>query len=224
MNFMARMLKNLVRGFLLLLLCVVSLFFSALSAFAATDPCVPFQATLTREAQAVYGLNAPIPMFAGQIKQESACRPGVTAWDNGRGLAQFMDGTSKQIVATFPELGPANPYNAQWAIRALVRYDGWIYKRMKGNTPCDTWAAALKGYNAGPGYVMRAQAKSPTPGVWFGATEYINAGQSAVNFEYSRTYPRKILLNHQKGFISWGTFTCGNVPIDHPMSVIAQKK
>ncbi len=176
------------------------------------DLCQQYRPTLVREAQAVYGLRAPIPMFAGQMRQESSCRADVTAWDNGRGLAQFMDGTTKQITQSYPDLGPADPYNPKWAIRALVRYDGWIFDRVKGDTACDRWAATLKGYNAGPGYVQQAQRVSPQPGVWFGVTEHVKTRQSPQNFEYSRTYPRKIIFTHQPRFAAWGQSICSEVP------------
>ena len=167
-----------------------------------------YRRLLTQEAQAVYGLRAPVPMFAGQIKQESGWRADVTAWDNGRGLAQFMDATAEQVSRSFPDLGAPAPYSRTWAIRALVRYDGWIWDRVKGNSACDRWGAALKGYNAGVGYVQRAQRMSPAPGVWFAATEDINSGQSVKNFDYSRRYSRLILFTHQLRYTSWGTTTC----------------
>lgn len=174
----------------------------------AADPSAPYRSTLVREAQAVYGPDAPSAMFAGQIAQESSWRPNVTAWDNGRGLSQFMDGTTAQVTNLFPELGPANPYDPRWAMRALVRYDGWIYRKVKGKDACHRWGAALKGYNAGPGYVMQAQARSPDPLTWFGVTEFVPTRQSAANFEYSRTYPHKILLKHQPRYIGMGTIIC----------------
>jgi len=151
-------------------------------------------------------------MFAGQIRQESGWRPGVTAWDNGRGLAQFMDTTAAMIARTYPELGAPDPYDPRWAIRALVRYDGWLYARVKGADACQRWGAALKGYNAGLGYAQRAQRRSPRPQQWFGATEFINAGQSPKNFEYSRLYPRWILWKHQPLYLGWGPRTCGEKP------------
>ncbi|WP_322037997.1 lytic transglycosylase domain-containing protein [Burkholderia cenocepacia] len=176
----------------------------------AADPALQYRSTLIREAQFVYGVGAPVPMFAGQIRQESNWRADVTAWDNGRGLAQFMDATAAMISRVFPELGAPDPYNPVWAIRALVRYDQWLFARVKGDTPCDRWAAALKGYNAGVGYVQRAQKRSSTPGRWFGATEHVNAGQSAKNFEYSRLYPRWILFKHQPLYLAWGQRVCGS--------------
>lgn len=178
---------------------------------APVDSALPYRSTLVREAQAVHGVGAPIPMFAGQIRQESSWRPGITAPDDGRGLAQFMDATAQMIARTYPELGAPDPYNPRWAIRALVRYDAWLYARIKGETPCERWAAALKGYNAGIGYVQRAQSHSPLPLRWFGTTEWINRGQSPHNFEYSRMYPRWILFKHQPIYESWGTYVCKGV-------------
>jgi soluble lytic murein transglycosylase-like protein len=172
------------------------------------DPALRFRATLQREAQAVYGLNAPVAMFAGQIRQESGWRPDVTAWDNGRGLAQFMDATADQVARQFPELGAPNPYDPRWAIRALVRYDGWIFGRVKGDAECDHWGATLKGYNAGPGYVQQAQKKSEQPGKWFGVTEFVPTRQNPKNFEYSRLYPHWIIFKHQPLYASWGETIC----------------
>jgi soluble lytic murein transglycosylase-like protein len=176
----------------------------------SADLCDKYARTLMREAQAVNGIGAPSPLYMAQIRQESSCREGVTAYDNGRGLAQFMDGTSKQVSSLYPELGPPDPYNPRWAIRALIRYNGWIYQRVKGKDPCHRWGATLKGYNAGPGYVIKAQTKSPDPLVWFGVTEFVPTQQSPENFEYSRTYPRKILFKHQPIYAALGTTVCSN--------------
>lgn len=185
---------------------VVLIAFAA-SAFAQ-DRCDRYRRMVTREAQAIYGMDAPIPALIGLIRQESSCREDVTAWDNGRGLAQFMDATSEHVSRLYPELGAPNPYNPQWAVRAMVRYNDWLFDRVKGNDLCERWAATFKSYNAGLGYVQRAQRQSPTPGVWFNATENINAGQSLANFEHSRRYPRLILFKHQPLYQDWGVTLC----------------
>lgn len=190
---------------------IVGLCWCLLSLAAPPPAALKYRSQLTREAQFVHGLSAPIPLFAAQIEQESGWRPGITAWDNGRGLAQFMDPTADTIVRQYPELGAPQPYNPGWAIRALVRYDQWLAKRVQGDTSCDKWAASLKGYNAGLGYVQQAQRKSDRPGVWFGATEFVLTRQSSKNFEYSRMYPRWILLKRQSNYSGWGVLTCEGI-------------
>lgn len=181
--------------------------------YAKAEPTasLKYRGILVREAHVVYGLDAPIPMFAGQIHQESHWRANVTAWDDGRGLAQFMDGTAAFVAAQYPELGRPDPYNPVWATRALVRLNAYNYARVKGVDECQRWGAALKGYNAGLGYVQQAQRKSKTPGVWFGATEYTPTRQSKKNFEYSRLYPRWIIFKHQPLYIGWGRVVCEGV-------------
>ena len=186
--------------------------FAALSAPPLAS--LNYRRQLTREAQFIYGLEAPIPMFAAQIEQESGWRPGITAWDNGRGLAQFMDPTTDTIIRLYPDLGAAQPYNPIWAMRAMVRYDQWLSKQVVGDTHCDKWAASLKGYNAGVGYVKQAQRKSGKPGLWFGNTEFVTTRQSPKNFEYSRLYPRWILLKRQKNYFGWCSYICEGIPYD----------
>lgn len=189
----------------------VLLLLLAASAHAAgpADPALPYRATLQREAQAMFGVGAPLPMLAGQIRQESNWRPNATAFDGGRGLAQFMDGTAAMVAARYPALGAPDPYNPAWAIRAMVWYDSWLQARVRGSDECQRWGAALKSYNAGLGYVQRAQQRSTRPTAWFNATEWINAGQSPANFASSRLYPRHILLVQQQVYQDWGLLTCG---------------
>ncbi len=164
-----------------------------------------YRPDLTREAHFVFGLRAPIDYLAGQIHQESGWRPGITAWDNGRGLAQFMDPTAKWVAEKYPEVGEPAPYDPLWAIRAMVRLDAFNAGKVAAETPCDRWGAGLKAYNAGLGYVLRAQKRFNPPGRWFGGVELVNAGQSAKNFEYSRLYPRWIIFKHAPRYAAWGS-------------------
>jgi len=178
-----------------------------LSVHAQIPPAaLKYRGDLTREAHIQFGLTAPLDFLAGQIQQESGWRPGITAWDNGRGLAQFMDPTAKWLTDRYPDLGAPQPYHPLWAIRAMVRLDAHNLARVAACTPCDAWGAALKGYNAGLGYVTRAQGRSSMPCLWFGkyATEWINAGQSAANFEASRMYPRWVIDKHAPTYAAWG--------------------
>ena len=169
-----------------------------------------YRATLVREAQFIYGIGAPVPVFAAQIEQESSWNPNAKSFDGGMGLWQGTGKTPAWVAAQYPDLGPVDNFNPTWAIRALVRLDAYNYLAVQGDTVCDQWGATLKAYNAGLGYVQKAQMLSLHPNTWFGVTENINAGQSAQNFAFSRLYPRRILFDRQPKYATWGDLTnCG---------------
>ena len=146
-------------------------------AMSANDKVNRWGPIAKREAQFIYGINAPVAMILGEIKQESGGDDKVTAFDGGMGISQAMKGTVDQMVAVYPELkgtyGPVNPYDATWAIRFQVRLLSWASKKVKADNACEMWGATLDGYNAGVGYVLSAQKVSPQPGKWFDVTEYI---------------------------------------------------
>lgn len=169
---------------------------------------LPYQRSLTREARAVWGLNAPVPVMAAQIQQESAWSPNVCS-TFACGLAQFTPATATWISGAYPKsLADANPMNPEWALRALVQYDYRLHASVAwANTDCDRWAFALSGYNGGPGWVGRDRALclpgSCDAGRWWGSVElHSNRGMSA--FKENRGYPRRILLQYQPLYTSWG--------------------
>lgn len=94
-------------------------------------------------------MDAPAHEFMGQIEIESACNAGVTAFDGGAGLGQFMPATAEWIQdneAGLQELGDdAMPYDPRWAIRALILYD----KRLLEGVACRDWHYAYRAYNGG---------------------------------------------------------------------------
>ena len=51
---------------------------------AATVPpaALYYRAALTREAQFIFGIQAPVPTLAAQIEQESGWKATITAWDS----------------------------------------------------------------------------------------------------------------------------------------------
>jgi len=91
----------------------------------------------------------------GQIEQESGCREGITAFDGGQGLGQFMPATAKDMQereAALRELGAEPmPYAPRWAIRALVLYDHWLCQR----TGCKGFYYVFRSYNGGLGILNR---------------------------------------------------------------------
>jgi len=108
-----------------------------------------------REARFFGGMDAPAHEFMAQIEQESRCNEGVTAFDGGAGLGQFMPRTAEWIhgrKTALRELSDAAaPYDPKWAIRALVLYDLDLYSQVL----CPSWWNAYRAYNGGAGQLNR---------------------------------------------------------------------
>jgi len=171
-----------------------------------------YRVDLTRSARLVWGLEAPVATFAAQIHQESAWRADARSQVGARGLAQFMPATERWIAGVYPrELGEGGALNPTWALRALARYDRWIWERVpnsnppqppfdKGGSGCARMADALRGYNGGLGYVQR-EARTGQP---------CEAFRSAASCRENLDYPRRILGLYEPIYINagWGNGSC----------------
>jgi hypothetical protein len=104
-----------------------------------------------REARVFIGADAPWHYFMGQIEQESNCREGITAFDGGMGLGQFMPATAAWIhkkEGALQEISvKPNPYDPRWNIRAMILYDKALYE----TGLCLGWYYAFRSYNGGQG-------------------------------------------------------------------------
>lgn len=167
-----------------------------------------YRSVIIRAARVEAGLSAPVAVFAAQVEQESGWNPQAVSPVGARGLGQFMPATARDMGRNRPDLGPAEPTNPGWAIRALVAYDLAQLKRIRAATPCDAWAMALAAYNGGLGWVWRDAALAARlgldPAVWWGQVEAVNAGRSARAWKENRGYPRAILLKRQPKYLAWG--------------------
>lgn len=192
------------------------------SAACAAEPpraALEYRRDLTREARAVFGLSAPVPVFAAQIHQESAWRPRAES-PYAQGLAQFVPSTAEWISEIYPSLGPADVWNPQWAIRAMVRYDRHLLEHYgsDGVTACDQWAFTLSSYNGGAGWVQRDRRQCRTaarcpacdPTRWFGhVADTPDPRRADWAVKENRGYPQRILLRHQPRYRHWGpTVAC----------------
>lgn len=165
--------------------------------------------TLVREAQAQWGISAPVADFAAQIHQESLWRHDAVSPVGARGMAQFMPATADWIAGAYPALGPTpQPASPAWAIRALVTYDRHIWERLSAADNCNRMAKTASGYNGGPGWVSRderlAAARGLDPSRWWGHVETVNAGRSAAAWRENRAYPRRILIDHAPAYAAAG--------------------
>lgn len=180
---------------------------------------VHYRADLVRSARLAWGLDAPVATFAAQIHQESAWRAAARSPVGARGLAQFMPATARWIAGAYPrELGSADVANPTWAMRALTRYDRWIWERVpvevatnpprppfsKGggiSSDCGRMAATLRGYNGGLGWVLK-EARAGRP---------CEAFRSAASCRENLAYPRRILGVLEPVYVAagWGHGVCG---------------
>ncbi|PAK13983.1 MULTISPECIES: transglycosylase SLT domain-containing protein [Burkholderia cepacia complex] len=168
-----------------------------------------YRAELTRNARAVWGIDAPVSSFAAQIHQESRWRTDAVSVVGAQGMAQFMPSTVDWIAGAYPaELGDARPFNPSWSIRALVRYDRHLWDRITATGTCDRMAMTLSAYNGGLGWVYRDQRATAAAGadrrLWFGHVERFNAGRHAAAFRENRGYPRAILRTFEPRYIQAG--------------------
>lgn len=176
------------------------------SAHAEPRAAVPYRSLITREAHSVYGLMAPIAMFAGQIEQESAWRPEVCS-AYACGLTQFTAATAKDISRKH-DLGAPDVFNPAWAIRAMILYDADLEKSfLTVKNSSDRWAFVLSSYNGGLGNARRDQALCLGPScnrtLWWGHVE-LHSSRAAQFFRENRGYPRSILKVRQFTYTGWG--------------------
>lgn len=194
-------------------LALITLFaFFPLNASEPPRASLAWRNELIRTAREVWGLNAPVADFAGQLHQESAWQPMARSPVGAQSMAQFMPATATWISQLYPQLRENKPYNPTWAIRALVQYDQHLWKNISAKNDCQRMAFTLSAYNGGQGWVNRDKKLAASKGldatIWFGHVEHVNAGRSAANWRENRHYPKMILYQHAARYLLWGQASC----------------
>lgn len=183
---------------------------------AAQTPgeALQYRRDLMREARLIWGLNAPVATMAAQIEQESRWQVAAVSPAGALGLAQFMPQTATWIAGAYPALGPADPRNPRFALRALATYDKWLWDRVSAADDCHRAAKMLSGYNGGVGWVYKdeqlAGRSGLMPALWWGHVEKVNAGRAQAAWIENRAYSRGILLLREGRYIAegWGRGLC----------------
>ena len=192
--------------------------FCAVPSFAA-ETAIPraalqYRGQLIREARAVWGMDAPVSIFAAQIQTESWWRNDTVSSVGAQGLAQFMPSTARWLPTVAPETGTPAPFNPAWSLRACVTYDKWLHDRlrpMRGNAlaACDRMKFALSAYNGGLGWVGKDRALAArtgrNPDRWVGHVADVNAGRSKSAIKENRRYVT-LIFQRQSAYIAagWG--------------------
>ena len=197
---------NAIGAAILVIVLVALLFFADMSLAAgsahAGETAIPraalqYRGQLIREARAVWGMEAPVAIFAAQIHTESNWRNDVTSFAGAQGLAQFMPSTAAWLPSVAPETGTPAPFNPAWSLRACVTYDKWLYDRLRpmraaSLAVCERMAFTLSGYNGGIGWVGKDRALAArtgrNPDRWFGNVEDVTAGRNKSAIKENRRY------------------------------------
>lgn len=155
---------------------------------------LPYRADLVRSVRLYWGLDGPVAAMAAQVHQESAWQPDARS-PYAHGLAQFTPATAEWISGQDEALAGADTGNPVWALRALARYDRWLYDRVPDSSnACTRWWQTLRAYNGGLGYVRR-EAATGQP------CESFRAGWACRE---NLAYPRMILTRWQSRYAGWG--------------------
>ncbi len=179
------------------------------------DPRIPdlayrLKRTVRGEVNYVWGLEQSGTVFYAQIHQESCWKPDAKS-AYASGLAQFTPDTANWISQLYPaDLGDKNPLDVRWAIRAVVKYDKWLYDRFSFAVSDDhRWRFSLSGYNGGAGWVSKdrdlTKANGKDPCRWTGNVELFSK-RATWAFKENRDYVTKILdkwspMYRQGGFV-----------------------
>jgi len=165
-----------------------------------------YRGELTRVAHAVWGLDAPVPLFAAQIHQESGWNPAAVSKVGAQGMAQFMPATARWWcgLRSVPAQD-CTPTNPTWAMRALVEYDLWLFQRVYGDSQYDRLWATFRSYNGGLGHWQQeaATVRPVTDRVAIDAA-CGNARRSAIFCPENVGYPRRIMQALQPRYGAWG--------------------
>lgn len=164
------------------------------------------RANLTRIARASWGMDAPIPLFAAQIHQESQWNAAAVSRVGAIGAAQFIPATASWWCALNKmSASDCQPTNIVWAMRAMIGYDLWLYQRVYGATELDRWWATLRSYNGGLGHWQKEAALVAHPADHTRIDAACgHASRSLLHCSENLAYPQRILLRHQLIYAGWG--------------------
>ncbi len=170
------------------------------------------QRTMVGEVRFWWGIDIKTTVFFSQVHQESGWNPEARS-KYASGLSQFTPATSEWISKLYPkELGENNPLDVKWALRALVKYDKWLYDRASYANGWDNRLRfTLSGYNGGEGWVKRDRQLCYDAPCCCDQNRWVNNVEHFSNrakwaFKENRDYVMKILdrwapLYREGGFI-----------------------
>lgn len=199
-----------------LVLCVAAFIAScaprpALAQTRIPQVAVTYRLAVEREATRNFGIDAPVARLAAQIHQESGWN-AKAASAYAQGLTQFTPATAKWLPTVCPAVGQADPWDAQWALRAQACYMAWLLNRVKpyryagGMTECTQWNFALRGYNGGEGWLNRERMATQRGGGDANDWRAVERVRVRAGWAHKENidYPRRILLRLEPAYLAAG--------------------
>lgn len=197
------------------LLGVLMLALLALRTEAAAAPAVPqvavtYRLAIEREAVRNFGLAAPVARLAAQVHQESSWNPRAAS-PYAQGLTQFTPATARWLPTVCPAVGPPDPWDPQWSLRAQACYMAWLHDRVQPLaaaelSDCSRWVFTLRKYNGGERMLDRERQAALRAGAdaddWQAVEPYRVRAQWA--HRENTGYPRRILLRLEPAYLAAG--------------------
>lgn len=158
------------------------------------DRCAKHVQDVRREHFKFFGIDYPYWYGVGQLKQESGCRADAVSFDGGRGIAQFMPLTEREVEGVLK--ADVDLMNPKHAIMAQACYMAKIHK---SNWDGRLWLTYCF-YNSGIGTMKK---------------EYVAAG--VLDYERMRAACKRKVLVLKSG----ATLDLCKVGYDYPKQVYA---
>jgi soluble lytic murein transglycosylase-like protein len=209
----------LLAAMLLLLVCLVLIAGEALAAdgrVVIPERSAQYRIAVQRAAGARWGIEGDrvVARLAAQIHAESSWRPDARS-PFAEGMAQFVPATAEWIAGICADVGPADPWDPHWSIRAATCFDHWLWRRAHAAaSECDRWAFTLSAYNGGERWLWLEQRSAERNGLdrarWFDHVASQRA-RSPHAWRENRGYVRRILITLEPAYIraGWpGTAAC----------------
>ncbi|MBC7162715.1 MAG: transglycosylase SLT domain-containing protein [Immundisolibacter sp.] len=193
-----------------LLLALLARCADAVAAPAVPQVAVTYRLAIEREAVRNFGLAAPVARLAAQVHQESGWNPRAAS-PYAQGLTQFTPATARWLPTVCPAVGPPDPWDPQWSLRAQACYMAWLYNRVQPMAAgelheCSHWALTLRKYNGGERMLDRerraALRDGADPDDWRAVEAY--RVRAAWAHRENTAYPRRILLRLEPAYLAAG--------------------
>ena len=172
---------------------VAPLSWAAPSSQTRFKDCARYDSYIAQSVKEFWARDFQKPIaWKAQLYQESLCKPKAVSPVGAKGIAQFMDGTAKEMARIFRK--KFNPDDAREAIRYGAYYVNRNAKMFRRRQRTHEQALELGQacYNAGCGNVLKAQRISGNKRLWDEISPFMVQVTGRSNSHETITYVSRI--------------------------------